>query len=66
MNAWAVAYFALADILIATENKLRQDNADKEHGWAGWKEMTVTRKVNIQVCRLVATFAFFCTFLSLL
>lgn len=45
MDAWAAAYGFLAEVLIEAEEALREGNRRKRHGWAGWREMSVLRKV---------------------
>lgn len=45
MNAWTAAYGFLAEVMIETEEALRAANRRKRHGWSGWREMSVLRKV---------------------
>jgi len=45
LSAWGQAYGFLAAVFIQTEDGLRAKNARKRHGWVGWKEMKVARKV---------------------
>lgn len=45
MAAWEAAYGFLAAVLIEAEEALRAGNKRKRHGWAGWQEMRVLRKV---------------------
>jgi nitric oxide dioxygenase len=44
INAWAEAYQALADILIAAEAELYRAAAAAPGGWNGWREFIVDRK----------------------
>jgi len=45
LAAWGQAYGFLAAVFIQTEDGLREKNARKRHGWVGWKEMRVAKKV---------------------
>ncbi|KAM3568169.1 hypothetical protein VYU27_009705 [Nannochloropsis oceanica] len=45
LSAWGQAYGFLAAVFIQTEDGLRAKNARKRHGWVGWREMKVARKV---------------------
>ena len=45
LSAWRQAYDFLAAVFIQTEDGLREKNARKRHGWVGWKEMKVAKKV---------------------
>jgi len=45
LSAWGQAYGFLAAVFIQTEDGLREKNARKRHGWVGWKEMRVAKKV---------------------
>lgn len=44
IDAWAKAYGFLAEILIAREKQIYQDNAKKPGGWEGFKAFRVVRK----------------------
>ena len=44
IDAWAAAYQALADILIAAEAELYRAAAAAKGGWQGWREFIVERK----------------------
>jgi len=44
LNAWAEAYWFLADILKAREAKLRQEIEAKNGGWIGWRAFEVIEK----------------------
>ena len=44
IDAWAQAYSFLADILIGRENQIYTDNAQKTHGWTGFKKFKVIKK----------------------
>jgi nitric oxide dioxygenase len=44
VNAWAEAYQALADILIAAEAELYRAAGAAHGGWKGWREFIVDRK----------------------
>lgn len=45
IDAWAVAYGALADLFIAAENKLYADAATRDGGWSGWRTFRIVDKV---------------------
>lgn len=45
IEAWAVAYGALADVFIAAENKLYAESANKDGGWSGWRSFRIVDKV---------------------
>lgn len=45
MQAWEAAYGFLAEVLIEAEEALRAGSRRKRHGWDGWREMRVLRKV---------------------
>lgn len=45
LAAWGEAYFQLADILIAAEEKVYREHEQQPGGWRGDREFTVTRKV---------------------
>ena len=44
IDAWAAAYQQLADILIAAEAQVYEDNAEQPGGWRGARAFRVTRK----------------------
>ncbi|WP_338286331.1 NO-inducible flavohemoprotein [Luteolibacter sp. LG18] len=44
IDAWAEAYGFLANILIGREGAIYRDQAEAEHGWAGFKPFTIARK----------------------
>ena len=44
LDAWAEAYGVLADIFIAREEQIYQENSNKEGGWRGTREFIVTDK----------------------
>eukprot|EP01113_Clastostelium_recurvatum_P001350 TRINITY_DN10553_c0_g2_i1.p1 TRINITY_DN10553_c0_g2~~TRINITY_DN10553_c0_g2_i1.p1 ORF type:complete len:279 (-),score=51.62 TRINITY_DN10553_c0_g2_i1:575-1411(-) len=44
IDAWAVAYQQLADILIGAEASLYKQAAETQGGWAGWRPFVVARK----------------------
>ena len=45
MKAWEEAYGFLADIFIQREKELRDSKAAVEGGWEGWRNFTITKKV---------------------
>lgn len=45
IDAWAAAYFQLADILIAAEKKLYDQIANAPGGWRGAREFKVAKKI---------------------
>ncbi|SQD77411.1 NO-inducible flavohemoprotein [Moritella yayanosii] len=45
IEAWGLAYWQLADLLIAAEEAAYTANAEKEGGWRGEREFAVTTKV---------------------
>lgn len=45
IDAWAAAYQQLATIMTGVEQKLYNDGASQPGGWAGYKPLTVIRKV---------------------
>lgn len=44
IEAWAVAYQQLADLMSGLEMKLYSDSVAKEGGWTGWRPFIVKRK----------------------
>jgi nitric oxide dioxygenase len=44
LEAWAVAYQQLADLMTGTEKKLYGDAVAKEGGWTGWRPFLVKQK----------------------
>jgi nitric oxide dioxygenase len=42
--AWAEAYGNLADILVRRENQLRDETAQEQGGWNGWRDFVVAGK----------------------
>ncbi|EHO11375.1 NO-inducible flavohemoprotein [Myroides odoratimimus] len=45
VQAWAVAYQQLADIMIGHEHKIYQAKENEANNWIGWKTFTVKSKV---------------------
>lgn len=45
IEAWGLAYWQLADLLIAAEENVYSDNANKDGGWRGEREFTVSKKI---------------------
>lgn len=45
IEAWAVAYKQLADLMIGVEAGLYNDSTAKEGGWTGWRPFTLRKKV---------------------
>ncbi|MFT3859591.1 MAG: NO-inducible flavohemoprotein, partial [Aquabacterium sp.] len=45
VQAWALAYGQLADVLIGVESKLYTQAAGQDGGWSGWRGFKVLRKV---------------------
>lgn len=45
VNAWGVAYGALADVFIDAEGKLYDEACNKDGGWSGWRSFRVVDKV---------------------
>lgn len=45
LEAWGEAYWFLADIFIARETILRDDIAQAEGGWTGWRPFVVANKI---------------------
>ncbi|ARS37938.1 nitric oxide dioxygenase [Pontibacter actiniarum] len=45
IEAWAVAYQQLADLMIGLEQNLYSDAVAKEGGWTGWRPFLVKQKV---------------------
>ncbi len=45
VQAWAVAYQQLADIMIGHEHKIYQAKENEANNWTGWKAFTVKSKV---------------------
>ncbi|MDM1517384.1 NO-inducible flavohemoprotein [Myroides odoratimimus] len=45
VQAWAVAYQQLADIMIGHEHKIYQAKENEANNWIGWKAFTVKSKV---------------------
>ncbi|MBU9818618.1 NO-inducible flavohemoprotein [Rahnella sp. BCC 1045] len=45
IDAWKAAYFQLADLFIATEKKLYEEQAAKVGSWVGWRNFVVDKKV---------------------
>jgi nitric oxide dioxygenase len=44
ISAWAQAYGNLADILMGRESELREETANEQGGWVGWREFVVVSK----------------------
>ncbi len=44
-KAWEDAYSFLANILISAEKKIYESNANKQGGWEGFRDFTVSKKV---------------------
>jgi nitric oxide dioxygenase len=45
MDAWAVAYWQLADLMSGHEASLYRDRTSQKGGWTGWRPFKVVRKV---------------------
>jgi len=45
INAWAIAYHQLADLMIETEKGIYTQLAQEKGGWTGWREFTIVKKV---------------------
>lgn len=45
ISAWELAYQALAELMIKTEQKLYVQNKEKKGGWLGWRSFKITNKV---------------------
>ena len=45
INAWGVAYGALADVFIEAEGKLYTDACTRDGGWSGWRSFRIVDKV---------------------
>ena len=45
LNAWGEAYWFLANILIARENRIYTDQKDSAGGWNGWRDFRVAEVV---------------------
>lgn len=45
IDAWAVAYGALAGLFIDAENKLYAEIANRDGGWSGWRAFRIVDKV---------------------
>ncbi|MEM6159355.1 globin domain-containing protein [Erwinia sp. P6884] len=45
ITAWGAAYQQLADIFIATENRLYEEHKNSRGSWVGWRNFIVDRKV---------------------
>lgn len=45
VNAWGVAYGALADVFIEAEGNLYKEAATRDGGWSGWRTFRVVDKV---------------------
>lgn len=43
--AWAAAYGQLADLFIATEQRLYQEQQQQQGGWLGWRQFKLVNKV---------------------
>lgn len=54
VDAWTAAYQQLADLLIATEQKIYDEQANVEGGWSSWRPMRVANRV--EECRDVVSF----------
>ncbi len=46
LNAWGEAYWFLADILIARENRIYGDQKETVGGWNGWREFRIDRVID--------------------
>ncbi|WKX27829.1 NO-inducible flavohemoprotein [Tatumella ptyseos] len=46
INAWAIAYHQLADLMIETEKGIYTQLAQEKGGWTGWREFTIVKKVS--------------------
>ncbi len=44
VEAWAVAYWQLADLMTGLEMKLYSESVAKEGGWTGWRPFSVKQK----------------------
>ncbi|WP_430612477.1 NO-inducible flavohemoprotein [Flavobacterium sp. JP2137] len=45
VEAWQLAYQALADLMIGHEQKIYRDKETQPHSWTGWKQVVVTKKI---------------------
>lgn len=45
VNAWGVAYGALADVFIEAEGKLYEEACNQEGGWSGWRTFRIVDKI---------------------
>ena len=45
VNAWGVAYGALADVFIEAEGKLYAEACTRDGGWSGWRTFRIADKV---------------------
>ncbi|GAB3260804.1 NO-inducible flavohemoprotein [Larkinella harenae] len=45
LEAWRLAYEALASLMIGTETRLYHTQANKTGGWTGWRSFTVKAKI---------------------
>ena len=45
INAWGVAYGALADVFIEAEGKLYTEACTRDGGWSGWRSFRIVDKV---------------------
>lgn len=45
VNAWGVAYGALADVFIEAEGKLYAEACTRDGGWSGWRTFRIVDKV---------------------
>ncbi|MGQ5701210.1 NO-inducible flavohemoprotein [Sandaracinobacteroides sp. A072] len=45
LTAWGEAYWFLANILIARENRIYEAQKDSEGGWNGWRDFHVAEKI---------------------
>lgn len=45
VNAWAVAYGALADVFIEAEGNLYEEACNKDGGWSGWRTFRIVDKI---------------------
>ncbi|MES2935577.1 MAG: NO-inducible flavohemoprotein [Pseudomonadota bacterium] len=45
INAWALAYGQLADLLIGFEQAIYQEAASQQGGWTAWRGFKVTQKI---------------------
>lgn len=46
IEAWKVAYFQLADLMIGIEKKMYDQMAQNEGGWTGWKPFNIIKIVS--------------------